>query len=106
MALAGGAVRRMIFWIPPRRRWRKRDSGVAASTAGAGPGHWAGGLHWDHEVFQGAAAAKLLARGMMPISIMRPPHDAQRLSERPITVSATGNSPAVHSTSVRAAAAA
>ncbi len=62
------------------------DSGVAASTSDAGPGHWLCWVsHWDHEVFQGAAAAKVLARGMTPISTMRPPHHGQRSSERPVS---------------------
>jgi hypothetical protein len=44
-------------------------------------------LRRDHEVFQGAAAAKALARGMTPISIMRPPQHGQRSSERPVSCS-------------------
>jgi hypothetical protein len=85
MALAGGAVRRMIFWIPPVAAggyaiaaWRCRPLASVRDT-----GLW--GLHWDHEVFQGAAAAKLLARRMMPISIMRPPQHGARSSERPVS---------------------
>jgi hypothetical protein len=41
----------------------------------------------DHEVLQGAVAARAVARGMRPISIMRPPQHGQRSSERPVSCS-------------------
>ena len=60
------------------------DSGVTASTACWRRSRTRGSdgvSHWDHEVFQGAAEAKVLARGMTPISIMRRPHHGQRSSD-------------------------
>jgi hypothetical protein len=77
---------RMTARRPPAAdgKARQHGSGINSGSRCGIPG--CDGVAWrDHEVFQGAAAARTVARGMTPISTMRPPQHGQRSSERPVS---------------------